>query len=150
MPHHRKMTGVAMAILGDAEDVRDCMQDTLSKLWMIRGELGQKVNIEAYCMRTVRNNSLTILKRRRNDDSVIPDLEERLNPEVMLENKDRLAKVLKGIELLPDIQRRVMKLATITGLPPDDIAKMLGISSANVRKILSRARIHLKNLVNNI
>lgn len=29
MPHHRKMTGVAMAILGDAEDVRDCMQDTL-------------------------------------------------------------------------------------------------------------------------
>lgn len=56
MPHHRKMTGVAMAILGDAEDVRDCMQDTLSKLWMIRGELGQKVNIEAYCMRTVRNN----------------------------------------------------------------------------------------------
>lgn len=96
MPHHRKMTGVAIAILGDAEDVRDCMQDTLSKLWMIRGELGHKVNIEAYCMRTVRNNSLTILKRRRNDDSAIPDLEERLNPEVMLENKDRLAKVLKG------------------------------------------------------
>ena len=54
MSHHRIMIGVATAILGNSEDVRDCIQDTLETLWKKRNELEDVVNMEAYCLRSVR------------------------------------------------------------------------------------------------
>lgn len=150
MPHHRIMTGVAMAILGNVDDVHDCLQDSLTALWTRRRELRDVVSIEAYCIRTVRNNALTMLRQQRRMDSAMPEIVERLNPETMLENRDRLAKVLAGIESLPDMQRNVVKLSTMTGLPPDDVARMSGLSPGNVRTILSRARKQLRNLFKDI
>ncbi len=150
MPHHRIMTGVAMAILGNVDDVHDCLQDSLTALWTRRRELRDVVSIEAYCIRTVRNNALTMLRQQRRLDSAMPEIVERLNPETMLENRDRLAKVLAGIESLPDVQRNVVKLSTMTGLPPDDVARMSGLSPGNVRTILSRARKQLRNLFKDI
>lgn len=150
MPHHRAMTGVAMAILGNVDDVRDCLQDSLTALWTRRKELRDVVSVEAYCIRTVRNNALSMLRQQRRLDSAMPEIVERLNPETMLENRDRLAKVLAGIESLPDVQRNVVKLSTMTGLPPDDVAKMSGLSPGNVRTILSRARKQLRNLFKDI
>lgn len=150
MPHHRTMTGVAMAILGNVDDVHDCLQDSLTALWTRRRELRDVVSIEAYCIRTVRNNALTMLRQQRRLDSAMPEIVERLNPETMLENRDRLAKVLAGIESLPDVQRNVVKLSTMTGLPPDDVARMSGLSPGNVRTILSRARKQLRNLFKDI
>lgn len=146
MPHHRLMAGVAAAILGNSEDVRDCLQDSLASLWSQRHRLKEVENPEGYCVRTVRNCALTMLRRQRRLDDAIPEIADRLNPEAMLEAKDRLAKVMEGVESLPDAQREVVMLSAMGGLPPDDIAERQGLSPENVRTILSRARKRLRNL----
>lgn len=150
MPHHRTMTGVAMAILGSMDDVRDCLQDSLAALWIRRDELKEVMNIQAYCVRAVRNNALSMLRSQHRMENAMPEMVERINPETMLEDKDRLAKVLAGIESLPDVQRNVVKLSIMTGLPPDDVAEMSGLSPGNVRTILSRARKQLRKLFKDI
>lgn len=74
----------------------------------------------------------------------MPEIVDRISPDIRLEEKDRLHKVMDMIEALPATQRNVMKLSAIIGLSPDDVASLSGLSSGNVRTILSRTRKQLK------
>lgn len=110
MPHHRLMSGMAMAILGDREDAMDCLQDCLLALWNRRDELEHVDNVKAYCLHTVRNCALSMLRRTNRLETVIPEIIESLDPETRLEHKDRLAKVMAHIESLPESQREVIRM----------------------------------------
>lgn len=149
MPHHRLMAGMAMAILGDREDAMDCLQDCLLALWNRRDELEHVDNVKAYCLHTVRNCALSMLRRTNRLETVIPEIVESLDPQTRLEDKDRLAKVMEQIESLPAAQREVIRMSAILGLSNDDVAKMSGQSPGNVRTLLSRARKRLKEYFNN-
>lgn len=149
MPHHRLMSGMAMAILGDREDAMDCLQDCLLALWNRRDELEHVDNVKAYCLHTVRNCALSMLRRTNRLETVIPEIDESLDPQTRLEDKDRLAKVMEQIESLPAAQREVIRMSAILGLSNDDVAKMSGQSPGNVRTLLSRARKRLKEYFNN-
>lgn len=144
MPHHRMMTGVAMAILGNREDALDCIQDSLLTLWDHRNGLSEVSNVKAYCIQTVKNNAICLLRRQNRLTDAMPEIVDRISPDIRLEEKDRLHKVMDMIEALPDTQRNVMKLSAIIGLSPDDVASLSGLSSGNVRTILSRTRKQLK------
>lgn len=144
MPHHRMMTGVAMAILGNREDALDCIQDSLLTLWDHRNGLSEVSNVKAYCMQTVKNNAICLLRRQNRLTDAMPEIVDCISPDVRLEEKDRLHKVMDMIEALPVTQRNVMKLSAVIGLSPDDVASLSGLSSGNVRTILSRTRKQLK------
>lgn len=149
MPHHRLMAGMAMAVLGDREDASDCLQDCMMALWNRRDELEHIDNVKAYCLRTVRNCALSMLRRANRLETVIPEIFESLDPETRLEHKDRLEKVMAHIETLPGPQREVIRMSAVLGLSNDDVAKMSGQSPGNVRTLLSRARKRLKEYINN-
>lgn len=149
MPHHRLMAGMAMAVLGDREEASDCLQDCLLALWNRRDELERVDNVKAYCLRTVRNCALSMLRRTNRLETVIPEIIESLDPETRLEHKDRLEKVMAHIETLPEPQREVIRMSAVLGLSNDDVAKMSGQSPGNVRTLLSRARKRLKEYINN-
>lgn len=149
MPHHRLMAGMAMAVLGDREEASDCLQDCLLALWNRRDELERVDNVKAYCLRTVRNCALSMLRRTNRLETVIPEIIESLDPETRLEHKDRLARVMAHIESLPAAQREVIRMSAILGMSNDDVAKMSGQSPGNVRTLLSRARKRLKEYFNN-
>ena len=100
MPHHRLMAGMAMAVLGDRDDVSDCLQDCLPALWNRRDEPEHVDNVKAYCLRTVRNCALSMLRRANRLETVIPEIVESLDPQTRLEHKDRLNKVMEQIESL--------------------------------------------------
>ena len=149
MPHHRLMAGMAMAVLGDREEASDCLQDCLLALWNRRDELERVDNVKAYCLRTVRNCALSMLRRANRLETIIPEIIESLDPETRLEHKDRLEKVMAHIETLPGPQREVIRMSAVLGLSNDDVAKMSGQSAGNVRTLLSRARKRLKEYINN-
>ena len=62
-------------------------------------------------------------------------------------NRDRLDRVMKAIESLPDRQKRVLILRTLDGLDYEDIARKEGMSPLNARVQLSSARKILKELI---
>lgn len=55
--------------------------------------------------------------------------------------------VLDAISALPDAQRMVITLRDVDGLPAEDVAAILGISEANQRVLLHRARVKVRKLV---
>jgi RNA polymerase sigma-70 factor (ECF subfamily) len=61
---------------------------------------------------------------------------------------DQVAKVLRSaIDDLPDQQRRVVTLRDIEGLSGADVCAVLGITQANQRVLLHRARSRLRQIV---
>jgi RNA polymerase sigma-70 factor, ECF subfamily len=55
--------------------------------------------------------------------------------------------IVKAVETLPEQARQVYHLRDVEGLPGEDVARMLGISDANVRVQLHRARRHIVDWV---
>jgi RNA polymerase sigma-70 factor (ECF subfamily) len=61
-------------------------------------------------------------------------------PEAQLLGKELLGEVRTAIEALPEAHRVVMQMRDVEGFASDEVARILGISTANVRVRLHRAR----------
>lgn len=130
----------ATALLGNAEDGEDAVQDALLKLWGMAEELRRPVAPLARVL--VRNLCVDRLRRRRQTVSlelaaVQPQTFESIDG-------DAFAHVMKVIDTLPAAQQVVLRLRHIDGMPMDEIARLTGTSEAAVRKQLSRARMAVR------
>lgn len=130
----------ATALLGNAEDGEDAVQDALLKLWGMAEELRRPVAPLARVL--VRNLCVDRLRRRR---QTVP-LELTAMQAVPQEgvDGDAFAHVMKVIDTLPTAQQVVLRLRHIDGMPMEDIARLTGASEAAVRKQLSRARMAVR------
>ena len=130
----------ATALLGNAEDGEDAVQDALLKLWGMAEELRRPVAPLGRVL--VRNLCVDRLRRRR---QTVP-LELTAMQAVPQEgvDGDAFAHVMKVIDTLPAAQQAVLRLRHIDGMAIEDIARLTGASEAAVRKQLSRARMAVR------
>ena len=152
-PFHPKLYRIAFALLSNAADAEDILQDTYCKLWSKRDELVDVLQPEAFCVRLIKNSCLDFLKMPRNrTDNESPEsivIATGTNPEKELENKERIRQVETLIEQLPEKQRIVMQMRGCGDCTLEEIETATGESAANVRVLLSRARKTLKSMMNN-
>ena len=62
------------------------------------------------------------------------------SPEKELEEKEDIRRIQELIEQLPENQRQVIRLRGIEDCSYEDIEQITGLSSSNIRTLLSRAR----------
>ena len=145
LPYHRKLYRVAFLQLGNAQDAEDMVQEAYLKLWQRRNELPPDIaNLEAYCVTLVKH--LCYDKMRL----VLPAEDERPPEELALaestnlayevELKDEANHVMKLIGQLPEQQKQIMQMRDVEELPYEEIEKATGLTSVNIRVLLSRAR----------
>jgi RNA polymerase sigma-70 factor (ECF subfamily) len=149
---------------GHAEDAEDVMQEALIKTFRYIRRIDHPEFFKTWLYRTVRNACL--MKRRRRvdepahllsldqvlpgpvgDDAPIDPPSPARSPEQVVVNRRlrrRLTEALKG---LPGPFRIVVFLREIEGLSTRDVAKVLGISEANVKTRLHRARLQLRHVL---
>lgn len=130
----------ATALLGNAEDGEDAVQDALLKLWGMAEELRRPVAPLARVL--VRNLCVDRLRRRRQTVSLELTAVWAMPQEGV--DGDAFAHVMKVIDTLPAAQQVVLRLRHIDGMPMEDIAQLTGASEAAVRKQLSRARMAVR------
>ena len=152
-PFHPKLYRIAFALLNNADDSEDVIQDTYCKLWSSRIELEKILQPEAYCVRLVKNLCLDFLRAPRNrmDNETLESLHiiNRETPDNELENKEKINQVEALIEQLPEKQRTVIQMRGCGDCSLEEIGAVTGESAANVRVLLSRARKTLKSIMNN-
>lgn len=152
-PFHPKLYRIAFALLNNADDSEDVIQDTYCKLWSSRIELEKILQPEAYCVRLVKNLCLDFLRAPRNrmDNETLESLHiiNRETPDNELENKEKINQVEALIEQLPEKQRIVIQMRGCGDCSLEEIGAVTGESAANVRVLLSRARKTLKSIMNN-
>lgn len=154
LPMHARLYRAAYALLGNAQDAEDIVQEAYLKLWNKRNELDIRSNAAAYCVAIVRNLCFNLMQTKRyQSEEPLPehiDLGGTDNPELQLERRDEQAQLKALIASLPLQQRKVLWLRDVNECSFEEIEQATGMNAINIRVTLSRARKRIKEQFNRI
>jgi len=144
LPAKNKLYRFAFRLLGNSEEAKDVVQETMIKVWNGR-DLAEVQNMEAWCMRITKNLSLDKLrsKQHKSTDSITEGFEVRqndLSPHDKTELKESMKRIDELMSQLPDKQRQVMHLRDVEGHSYNEICEILELDMSQVKVNLFRAR----------
>lgn len=146
-----KMYRAAFAILRNRQDAEDIVQEAFLKLWKKRNDSDITSINEAYCIVMVKNLCMDFIRSSHSgeqdtiDENIIHFYD---SVEKSLEIRDEAKILSRLISDLPEIQKKVVLLRDIKGLSFEEIEKVTGLGSVNVRATLSKARKKLRERFN--
>lgn len=133
---------LAFGILRDSDEAEDVVQDVLLRLWQMRDQL--RMPIEPLARVLTRNRCIDIVRRKKPaaelSMAVFQEEDEAL--------RERIERMMKVIETLPDLQQTILRLRHMEGMEFKEIAELTGSTEAAVRKALSRARQAVRDKFN--
>ena len=133
---------LAFGILRDSDEAEDVVQDVLLRLWQMRDQL--RMPIEPLARVLTRNRCIDIARRKKPAAelslAVFQEEDEAL--------RERIERMMKVIETLPDLQQTILRLRHMEGMEFKEIAELTGSTEAAVRKALSRARQAVRDKFN--
>lgn len=146
---------LSYSIVQNREEAEDIVEDTLIKIWERRDELGEIRSIESYCFTICKNLSLDhIEKKEAQNISLDIETNDRADtseqPDLILEQSERLKNIERLFKILPDKQRMVMQLRDIEGKNVAETAEILNITQADVKVSLMRARQFIRTEIEKI
>lgn len=151
----------SLLVCGHAEDAEDVMQDALLKTYQHISQLTDPSAFRTWLYTTVRNACL--MKRRLHAgepshfESIdsggkseagesqpidVPDTARAADEQMMDAWIDR--RLRKALQALPPAYRLVLVMREIDGLSTREVSTVSGISEANVKQRLHRARVMLR------
>lgn len=153
LPVKDKLYRFAYRLLNDEEEAKDVVQETMIKVWHKQDEMHTLLNMEAWCMRVVRNLAFDKLKSKHNKTDGFAEgfeiSENGLTPYAKTEINNTMNVIHQFIAALPDKQRQIIQLRDIEGFSYKEIADILGLDANNVKVNLFRARKAVReNLLN--
>ncbi|MBQ9674549.1 MAG: sigma-70 family RNA polymerase sigma factor [Bacteroidaceae bacterium] len=126
----------AKRYLTNSDEAEDMVQDVMMRLWQMCAQLRSPVDGLARIL--VRNLCLDLIRRRKPREGI-----ESLPPAAGSNEKEeheRIERMMAIVESLPDIPQAILRLRHMEGMEMKDIARLLHMEEAAVRKALSRAR----------
>lgn len=146
-----KLYRFALSLTRDVNDAEDIYQESLLKLWQLKGEWGNWQSFEAYAMRMVRNAYLNHAKKQNGRVHVaLEDMSEHAEPnetEQQITLTDLKMRFNALISKLPEMQRNIMYLREIEEMEYKEVAEVLQITEAQVKVYLFRGRQYLKSKI---
>jgi RNA polymerase sigma-70 factor (ECF subfamily) len=152
----------SLLVCGRPDDADDAMQEALLKTFRFAAKIREPEAFRAWLYRTVRNACLIGRRKRVDEPAQLVSLDESRSPsgegpdrsvDVVEPSRDpeqrainaalrtRLARALHA---LPRPYRVVVFLREIEGLSTREVGEVIGISEANVKTRLHRARLMLR------
>ena len=145
--YHQRLYRYCLAIVGDAEDAQDALQNTMVKvLWALPGE-ERRIELKPWLYRIAHNESIELLRRRRETRRL--DEEQAAPGGGLAEeaaSRERLRRLLGDLEELPERQRGALVMRELAGLDFAEIGGALGTSPAAARQTLYEARRGLRQM----
>ena len=146
-----------LRMVRDPARAEDLTQETLARMHQRLPGLKEWAALEAWLYRIATNLCYDDFRRREHRSPLLPLTslqpgcdpstreEAPLRPDQLLERSDMSDCVLRFLSGLPDPQREVLLLHDLQGLTGPEIADRLGVSLANVKIRLHRARARLRH-----
>lgn len=133
----------ALALLGNAQDAEDAVQDTYLKLWDQSARLNMLESPEAFMQTVLRNVCINMLRDRRPENGLeaTDNLPEEGGRMERMEQRNTLRMLL---DRLTPKARRMVTLRHVGDYSFAEMAALTGESETNIRTILSRARRFLR------
>ncbi len=135
--HEHTLFRAALAILGDAQEAEDAVQETFLRYLEKRPQLRDGDHEKAWLLKVTANRCKSILRTRRRHPAV-----ELLDVYPAPDTDCR--ELMEAILALPPNQRAAVHLHYYEGYTSEEIGAILGQRPGTVRSHLSRARDSLR------
>lgn len=139
-----KLYRFANSILNNEEDARDAVQNILMMLWQKRSALNNLDSLEAFAIRSVRNECLNKIQQQQTRSSHHA-LIQMYTPLAVQPQQPAFKNLCSLMQALPQKQRMVMHLKDVEGYETKEIAALLQMEEGAVRTNLMRARQAMRN-----
>ncbi len=149
--YYKAMYNTALRIVKDSFEAEDVMQESFLNAFMKLGTFKGEVAFGAWLKRIVINKSIYhYRKQQKNNEVSIEDVMYKVegNNGVVLDyefTNVKVQKVLETMKMLKDNYRVSLTLHLIEGYDYEEISEIMGISYANCRTTISRAKESLRN-----
>lgn len=155
LPLHPALYRAAYALMQNAEDAEDIVQEAYLKLWNKRDGLDiRTANTAAYCISLVRHLCFDQLQTKRyTAEEPLPEGFNRpadCDTLHRLEERDRWIHLKRLIGHLPDTPRRILWLRDVEECSMQEITRATGLTEVNIRSILSRTRKKIREQFNQL
>lgn len=135
-----QMTEQALRYLSEHDDAEDAVQEALIRLWQMHEQLHPPIDGLAKVL--TRNVCIDLLRRRHlTIDASCIETED-----TETDDHERVDRMMAVVDTLPKQQQTILRLRHMQGMEMKDLASMLNMNEAAVRKALSRARMVVRSL----
>jgi RNA polymerase sigma-70 factor (ECF subfamily) len=145
----RRVASLAWHILGDAEEVKEALQETFLRVFRHLGRYDERRDFFGWLYRITVNVCRDLEAHRRRWRLFSPierasavASEARSDDDLL--RRDDVALLMRAIDALPRKERFAIILRDIEELPTEAVATILGSSPATVRVQISKARAKIR------
>lgn len=158
--HERRIFRVTLAVLGNAEDAEEAMQDAFIKAYRHLDQFRRESKFTTWLTRIAVNEALQKLQTRKTSVSLddarsVPEIAEeqfiprrfetwRADPEKLYGKQELRGIIETAIQSLPTIYREAFVLRDVEEMTADEAAESIGISVGALKSRLLRARLMLR------
>jgi RNA polymerase sigma-70 factor (ECF subfamily) len=115
--------------------------------------------LKSWACRITTNACIDELRKKKNRSTLSVDAEGEAGsyldslqsadptPEAALMGSERMREIVQAIERLPETQKALIILRDVNGLSYEEVAESTGIPLGTVKSALSRARLKLRNIL---
>jgi RNA polymerase sigma-70 factor (ECF subfamily) len=151
-----RLYGLALRLTGDPAAAEDVVQEAFLKLMAGAQTIEGRSRLATWLYRVVYNASIDRLRESRREVPVPEESDEaelpapallvdfRLTPEQTLHDAELRAALENAIAALPTTLRAAFLLRDVEGLSTAEAAEAVGVSEANLKVRLHRARLLLR------
>ena len=141
--YSRTLFAVAFAVLQDAGEAEDVVQETFVRAWKKRARMRDPAKFPAWLTTVARNRACDVLRRRRTvpleaDGPEIADTQTP-GPDEQMEGETMQMNVRTALADLPEQHRTALTLRYLEGMDYTGIEQTMGLSNGALRGILGRA-----------
>ncbi|MCI6643342.1 MAG: sigma-70 family RNA polymerase sigma factor [Alloprevotella sp.] len=153
LPLKDKIFRMALRLTLAVDEAEDITQDVLLRLWEKRDTLTEIASLEAYATTMAKHLALDRMAKADNNhrsldeaDEATPDVSS-LSPDDEMARNERATLVQTLLNTLPDKQRTALLLRDVEENSYAEIATQMGITEADVKVTIHRARTTLRNRI---
>ena len=159
--HKDRLFNLVYWFLGDYQEANDCAQETFIKAFKSINGFRFESTFSTWLYRIAVNTCKNRLKSSayrwkkktvsletsgsKNGNPFFEIVNGSPTPVMALEKKERMIRIQKAINSLPEEQNQVVVLRDIQGLSYQDISNITGLNLGTVKSRLARGRLELKN-----